>query len=452
MKDKKNFYIPKISLIGRSGVGKSTFFNRLTYKKNALVGIHSNITRDRQYNFFWIEEKKFILIDTGGINNKKETINKYVVEQAKISIEECNLVLFIVDIKYGITSIDFMIAEYLRSCKKIVLLVGNKIDDVNSHKNISDFYELGLDNFYIISAMHGHGIKNLLKKIYFLLKNFHCVSKNKTLNNFEKITPIKIAIVGCPNSGKSTLVNTIIGEKRVIVYDEPGTTRDSVYIPIEKNKKKYIIIDTAGIRKRKKIHHIIEKNSKKEALKSIEDSDVAILVIDGRKGISDQDLCLINVILKMGRSLVLAFNKYDTLSKDIKINMKKQINFRLHFLNFIRIHFISALYKIGINCLFKSIREAYQVSTRIINTSALMRIMIKATKEHQPPIINGRRIKIKYAHFGGHKPFTIVLHGNQLKHLPQSYTCYLSNFFRKELNVIGTSIQIQYKENKNPYT
>lgn len=453
----ENFFTPKISLVGRSGVGKSTLFNRLTTKKNALVDICSKTTRDRQYEFFLIGKEKFMLIDTGGISFTKEKIDTYIFNQTKIAIQESNLILFIVDIKFGITKTDFMIADYLRSCKKIVLLIGNKIDDKQSYKNLSDFYELGLGNIDTMTALHGHGIKNILKKISLLSKNISSIhlEKNKHIrNNFydiKKIIPIKIAIIGCPNSGKSTLVNTILGKNRVIVYDFPGTTRDSIYIPIERNKKKYIIIDTAGIRKRKKIDNMIEKKSAQKTIQSIKDANVVILVIDINKGLSDQDLCLINLIFKNGKSLVLAFNKAESLSKNIKNNMKKKISLRLNFLSFVKMHFISSLYNIGINCLFHSIHEAYTCSKKFVNTATLMRIMMQAIRLHQTPKIHNRRIKIKYAHMGGYNPFTIVLHGNKLKYLPKSYKCYLINFFRKSLNIIGNNINIEYKENKNPY-
>lgn len=260
--------------------------------------------------------------------------------------------------------------------------------------------------------------------------------------------PIKLAIVGRPNVGKSTLTNRILGEERVVVYDMPGTTRDSIYIPMERDGREYVLIDTAGVRKRGKITDAVEKFSVIKTLQAIEDANVVMLVIDAREGISDQDLSLLGFILNSGRSLVIVVNKWDGLSQEVKEQVKETLDFRLGFIDFARVHFISALHGSGVGNLFESVREAYDSSTRRVGTSMLTRIMTMAVEDHQPPLVRGRRVKLKYAHAGGYNPPIVVIHGNQVKDLPDSYKRYLMNYFRKSLDVMGTPIRIQFKEGK----
>ena len=263
--------------------------------------------------------------------------------------------------------------------------------------------------------------------------------------------PIKLAIVGRPNVGKSTLTNRILGEDRVVVYDMPGTTRDSIYIPMERDGRDYVLIDTAGVRKRGKVTDTVEKFSVIKTLQAIEDANVVMLVIDAHQGISDQDLSLLGFILNSGRSLVIVVNKWDGLSQEIREQVKETLDFRLGFIDFARVHFISALHGSGVGNLFESVTEAYDCSTRRVNTSMLTRIMNMAIDDHQPPLIRGRRVKLKYAHAGGYNPPIVVIHGNQVKDLPDSYKRYLMNYFRRSLDVMGTPIRIQFKEGANPY-
>ncbi len=263
--------------------------------------------------------------------------------------------------------------------------------------------------------------------------------------------PIKLAIVGKPNVGKSTLTNRILGEDRVVVYDMPGTTRDSVYIPLQRDERDYVLIDTAGVRKRKKVSEAVEKFSIVKTLKAIEEANVVLLVIDAREGISDQDLSLLGFILNSGRSLVIAVNKWDGLDTDIKDEIKRELDRRLGFIDFARLHFISALHGSGVGNLFESVQEAYRSATKRINTSMLTQIMELAQEDHQPPLVRGRRIKMKYAHAGGYNPPVIVVHGNQVQDLPSSYKRYLMNYFRKALDVMGTPIKIEFREGANPF-
>jgi GTP-binding protein len=263
--------------------------------------------------------------------------------------------------------------------------------------------------------------------------------------------PIKLAIVGKPNVGKSTLTNRILGEERVVVYDQPGTTRDSIYIPMQREDRDYVLIDTAGVRKRKKIHEAVEKFSIVKTLQAIEESNVVLLVIDAREGITDQDLSLLGFVLNSGRSLVLAVNKWDGLDQYVKDEIKREIDRRLGFVDFARLHFISALHGTGVGHLFESVQEAYASATKRINTSMLTRIMEMAQEDHNPPLVRGRRVKMKYAHAGGYNPPVIVIHGNQVQDLPDSYKRYLMNYFRKSLQTMGTPIRIEFREGANPF-
>ncbi|UDG81748.1 GTPase Der [Candidatus Profftia lariciata] len=472
--------IPVITLVGRSNVGKSTLFNRLTNTRNALVADFPGLTRDRIYGRAIVSNYEYIIIDTGGIENTKNSIGEQIVEQSLLAIKEADLVLFIVDARIGLMPADYSIANNLRRLQKMTVLIANKIDGIDPDIALCDFYSLGFGKAYAITASHGHGIRQIIAE---LLVPFFSTFKYKTQSlltkkdvNFqylinlkdkevkkiikEKVNNcilkedklIKIVIVGRPNVGKSTLINCILGEKRVVVDDTSGTTRDSIYIPIVYNKHKYILIDTAGVSKRGKIINTIEKFSIIKTIQAIEHANVALLIIDAQNGISDQDLSLLSIILDSGRSLVIVVNKWDSLSANIKNNFKNILELRLGFINFARIHFISALYSIGIKDLFQYIQEAYDCATQHISTSLLTNIMNKAQQAHQPALVQGRRIKLKYAHAGGYNPLIVVIHGNQLQHLTSSYERYLVNYFRSSLKIIGTPIRIQFKVNYNPYS
>ncbi|MGP1931246.1 MAG: ribosome biogenesis GTPase Der [Arsenophonus sp. ET-YP4-MAG3] len=467
--------IPIIALIGRQNVGKSTLFNLLTRSKDALVANFPGLTRDRKYGKAEFLEQEFIIIDTAGINNSEDEIKINITSQSLYAIKEADIIFFIVDVKYGLMSEDYVIVKYLRNCMKDIYLIANKIDGLDINIALSDFYKLGIKDIYPITASHGQGVNALLEKvvsIYSLKKsinniellkkennaNYFFTKKNKiVLKNTEKKVidlrslPIKLAIIGRQNVGKSTLSNYILREERLVVCNIPGTTRDSIYIPMERDGYKYILIDTAGVRRKRKITEIIEKFSVIKTLQSIKDANIVLLVIDAKQGISDQDLSLLRLILNAGCSLVIIINKWDDISEENRQLIKNILELRLGFIDFIKIHFISALYGIGINNLFKSIHEAYESATRLISTSLLMRIMKKAEEENLPPLIRGRRIKIKYAHIGGYNPPIIVIHGNQVTDLPNSYKRYLKNYFQHTLKIIGTPIRIQFKDGDNPY-
>lgn len=467
--------VPVVALVGRPNVGKSTLFNRLTRTRDALVADFPGLTRDRKYGRAEVEGREFIVIDTGGIDGTEDGVETRMAEQSLLAIEEADVVLFMVDARAGLMPADQQIAKHLRSRQKATFLVANKTDGLDPDSAVLDFYSLGLGEIHAIAASHGRGVTSLLETA--LLPWMEQVDPVEVTEEDENEAywaalaakengeppeeeeeefdptglPIKLAIVGRPNVGKSTLTNRILGEDRVVVYDMPGTTRDSIYIPMERDGREYVLIDTAGVRKRRKITDTVEKFSVIKTLQAIEDANVVMLVIDARAGISDQDLSLLGFILNSGRSLVIVVNKWDGLSQEVRDEVKETLDFRLGFIDFARVHFISALHGSGVGNLFESVTEAYDCSTKRVNTSLLTRIMNMAAEDHQPPLVRGRRVKLKYAHAGGYNPPIVVIHGNQVKDLPDSYKRYLMNYFRRSLNVMGTPIRIQFKEGENPY-
>lgn len=463
--------VPVVALVGRPNVGKSTLFNRLTRTRDALVADFPGLTRDRKYGRAEIEGREFICIDTGGIDGTEDGVETRMAEQSLLAIEEADVVLFMVDARAGLMPADEAIAKHLRSCEKPTFLVANETDGLDPDQAVVDFYSLGLGEIYPIAASHGRGVLSLLEHVllpwmedlapqeevdedaeYWAQFEAEENGEEEEEDDFDpQSLPIKLAIVGRPNVGKSTLTNRILGEERVVVYDMPGTTRDSIYIPMERDGREYVLIDTAGVRKRGKITDAVEKFSVIKTLQAIEDANVVMLVIDAREGISDQDLSLLGFILNSGRSLVIVVNKWDGLSQEVKEQVKETLDFRLGFIDFARVHFISALHGSGVGNLFESVREAYDSSTRRVGTSMLTRIMTMAVEDHQPPLVRGRRVKLKYAHAGGYNPPIVVIHGNQVKDLPDSYKRYLMNYFRKSLDVMGSPIRIQFKEGENPY-
>jgi len=449
-------------LVGRPNVGKSTLFNRLTNTRDALVADYPGLTRDRKYGQAKFEKRQFIVVDTGGITGDEEGIDAEMAQQSLLAIEEADVVLFLVDARAGMLPADQGIADHLRRINKKVFVVANKVDGIDGDSESAEFYSLGLGDIKQIAAAHGRGVSQLLQDALKPLESdfpdMEIVDEEpeeeedaETQRQRLQELPIKLAIVGKPNVGKSTLTNRILGEERVVVFDMPGTTRDSVYIPMERDEREYILIDTAGVRKRKKISEAVEKFSIVKTLQAIEEANVVLLVIDAREGITDQDLSLLGFVLNSGRSLVVAVNKWDGLSTDVKDDIKREMDRRLGFIDFARIHFISALHGSGVGNLFESVQEAYMSATKRINTALLTQIMEMAQDDHQPPLVRGRRVKMKYAHAGGYNPPVIVIHGNQVDDLPSSYKRFLMNYFRKALEIMGTPIKIEFREGNNPF-
>lgn len=435
--------IPVIALVGRPNVGKSTLFNRITKTQDALVADFPGLTRDRQYGHAQHEDKFFIIVDTGGIGVDDIEVDTLMSKQSQVALNEANVILFLVDGRSGLTGIDQQIAQALRKLNKKVHLVVNKTDGINEDIACADFQSLGITDVHAISASHGGGIGSLLEEI---LEPFTTETHEVT---DEKA--IKIAFAGRPNVGKSTLINRILGEERVVVYDMPGTTRDSISIPFTREDKQYVLIDTAGVRRKSRIDEKIEKFSVIKTLQAIKEAHVCLLLLDANEGITDQDMNLLGFIIESGKALVIAVNKWDGLEEDHKEKIKSELSRRLHFANFAKIRFISALHGSGVGGLFKDINEAYHSAIQSFSTPKLTRLLQDISTKHTPPCINGRRIKLRYAHLGGHNPPVIVIHGNQLDALPESYKRYLNNEFIKHLGLVGTPLKIEFKGGQNPF-
>lgn len=435
--------IPVIALVGRPNVGKSTLFNRLTRTQDALVADFPGLTRDRQYGQAVFEDKSFIVVDTGGIGVDDIEVDGLMSKQSAIALEESDIVLFIVDGRSGIVGIDENVASNLRKLSKKVYLVVNKTEGLDDDIACADFQSLGIKDVLSISATHGQGIHTLLDTV---LAPF---PKGVETNIEDNV--VKIAFAGRPNVGKSTLINRILGEERVVVYDMPGTTRDSISIPFERDGKNYVLIDTAGVRRRARVDEKIEKFSVIKTLQAIKESNVCLQLLDANEGITDQDMNLLGFIIESGKALVIAVNKWDGLDAEHKEHVKSELSRRLHFANFAKIRFISALHGSGVGTLFKDIDEAYASATQSFSTPRLTRLLQDISTKHTPPCVNGRRIKLRYAHIGGHNPPVLVIHGNQLDALPDSYKRYLNNEFIKHLGLVGTPLKVEFKGGDNPF-
>ncbi len=435
--------IPVIAIVGRPNVGKSTLYNCLTRTRDALVSDFPGMTRDRQYGQGHIAGQHFIVIDTGGITDEDDDINRLTVEQSLLAVQEADHVLFMVDARAGITPNDLQIAEKLRTLNKTISLVVNKTEGLDPSLAKTEFYRLGFGEPDAIAAAHGAGITELIAN---LLKN---TPKDTTLG--DTIAGVKLAIIGKPNVGKSTLINRMLGEERVIVCDLPGTTRDSIFVPLERQGKHYTLIDTAGVRRRGKILEATEKFSVVKTLQAIQASNVVLFIIDAREGVTDQDLKLLGFILESGKALVIALNKWDGMNNEERDHTRNMIDRRLNFVSFIRLHFISALHGSGVGDLFKSIDEAYVSATKKLSTPLLTRILQQAIVQHTPPLVHGRRIKLRYAHPGGYNPPRIIIHGNQVDSLPDAYKRYLINTFQERLKLKGTPVYVELKSSENPF-
>ncbi|GAB1263424.1 ribosome biogenesis GTPase Der [Aurantivibrio infirmus] len=462
--------LPVIALVGRPNVGKSTLFNRLTKTRDALVANFAGLTRDRKYGDGEIDGQRFILIDTGGLSGDEEGVETLMVEQSWQAIREADIVLFILDSRDGLHADDLDIGKRLRVDNKKVFIVANKIDGLNHDLAVAPFFELGLGEVFPITATHGRGVRHLMESVLATIPKVEPTqevavdlaelgSEEKSEASVEKISSdssknrgIKIGIVGRPNVGKSTLVNRLLGEDRVVVFDMPGTTRDSVYIDYERHGKPYTLIDTAGIRKRKNIKLAVEKFSIVKTLQAIEDANVVILVVDASEGLVDQDLHLMGNIVEAGRALVVAVNKWDGLDEDKKNHIKRELDRRLKFIEFADLHFISALHGTGVGNLYKSVESSFQSAITRFTTNQLTRILEDAVSDHPPPLVRGRRIKLRYAHTGGHNPPIIVIHGNQTDEVPSHYVRYLEKVFRRALKLHGTPLKIQFKTADNPFS
>ncbi|MDT8427219.1 MAG: ribosome biogenesis GTPase Der [Pseudomonadales bacterium] len=435
---------PVLALVGRPNVGKSTLFNRLTRTRDALVANLPGLTRDRKYGEGKLTDRPFIVIDTGGLSGGEEGIDFAMASQSLLAIEEADAVLLMVDGKAGLAPGDSQIMQYLRRQEKNIWLVVNKVDGLDEDIALGEFYGMGASRIFAVTATQGRGVRKLIDAV---LAEFPEEEESPAVLDGG----IRIAISGRPNVGKSTLINRMLGEERVVVFDQPGTTRDSVYIPFERRGRHYTLIDTAGIRKRGKTRETVEKFSVVKSLQAIQDANVVVLVVDARESIVEQDLHLLGYVVDAGRALVIALNKWDGMDTEQKEQIKSDIRRRFAFVDFAAIHFISAKYGTGVGDLYKSIHKAYDSAQKVLSTNALTRILEMAVVDHAPPIINGRRIKLRYAHAGGKNPPIIVIHGKQTDKVPEHYRRFLEKSFRKALELEGTPVRIELRSDENPY-
>jgi GTP-binding protein len=436
--------LPVVALVGRPNVGKSTLFNYLTRTRDALVADYPGLTRDRQYGRVRRGERDYFVVDTGGIVETEAGIDEQAMRQVEIALQEADVILFLVDARDGLTVGDEAIAVQLRKTGKPLILAANKIDQASLTIATSEFHALGMGDPMPVSASHAQGIGELLDGVEARLPPIQEAEQ-------EEDGGIRIAIVGRPNVGKSTLVNRLLGEERVVVFDAPGTTRDSVEVPFERHGKRYTLIDTAGIRRRGRISETVEKFSVIKAMQSIEKAHVVIYLIDAREGVTDQDTNLLGMVLEIGRGLIVGLNKWDGMTPDQRDETKRRLDLKLSFLDFAEKYFISALHGTGVGHLFDAVGTVYAAGMTSMGTSHLTRILQDALAAHQPPLVRGRRIKLKYAHQGGTNPPTVVIHGNQVDEIPGSYKRYLVNTFRSAMDITGTPIRIEFKGSENPF-
>ncbi len=435
---------PTIALVGRPNVGKSTLFNRLTKTKDALVHDLPGLTRDRHYGHGRVGSKPYLVVDTGGFEPVVDSgILHEMAKQTLQAIDEADAVVFLVDGRTGLTPQDKIIADRLRQHDRPVFLAVNKAEGGNRAVLAAEFYELALGEPYVISGAHGDGVYYLIEEV---LSHFPDAEEE-----IEETKHPVFAVIGRPNVGKSTLVNAILGEERVIAFDMAGTTRDSIYIDFERDNQPFTIIDTAGVRRRGKVDEAVEKFSVIKAIQAIDAANVAVLVLDAQQDIADQDANIAGFALEAGRALVVAVNKWDGLSEERRIQVKRDIARKLYFLDFAKFHYISALKEKGIDGLFESIQAAYQAAMIKMPTPKITRVLQSAIERQQPPRVGLVRPKMRYAHQGGMNPPVIVIHGNSLQGVGNSYTRYLTQTFRKAFNLQGTPLRIQYNVGENPY-
>ncbi|MFN4148654.1 MAG: ribosome biogenesis GTPase Der [Rhodocyclaceae bacterium] len=437
--------LPTLALVGRPNVGKSTLFNRLTRSRAALVADQPGLTRDRHYGQGRLGKRPFLVIDTGGFEPQaKEGIVHEMARQAEAAIAEADALLFIVDVRAGLTPQDEVIAERLRRLGKPLYLVVNKAEGMSRDLVAAEFHELGCGEPYVISAAHGEGVRELLELV---LAGF----PEETEETPEEEEGPRVAIVGRPNVGKSTLVNTLLGEERMIAYDLPGTTRDAIAIPFERNGKRYTLIDTAGLRRKGKVFEAVEKFSVVKTLQAIEAANVVVLMVDASLGIADQDAHIAGFCCDAGRALVLAVNKWDAVDTYHREQVKQDLQRKLGFLGFARIHYISALKGQGVAGVLQSVDKAYAAAMAKLPTPKLTRVLLDAVQKQAPPRHGNVRPKLRYAHQGGSNPPIVVIHGNALEHVPPAYVRYLEHAFVEAFKLQGTPLRIQFKSTKNPY-
>ncbi len=439
--------MPVVALLGGPNVGKSTLFNRLTRTRDALVADYPGLTRDRQYGHADIGGRPFIIIDTGGLIDEAKDIDNLVMRQSLQAVGEADLILLLVDAQQGLNAHDEQIAEQLRRHGKPVQLLVNKIDSMDADMALSEFHILGLGEPMAIAAVQGRGLTRLSER----LVGYFPIPEEPGGQADPADRGMTFAVVGRPNVGKSTYVNRLLGEERLVIFDRPGTTRDSIFVPLWYGTKRITLVDTAGIRRRGRIKQVVEKFSVVKTLQAIDEANVVIMMLDAREGIADQDASLLGYIIERGRALVLAINKWDRLSAEQRDKIKTQQELKLGFVDFAELHFISALHGTDVFDVLDSAERAYTASFRRFATPALNRLLQDMLAEHQPPLIRGRRIKLRYMHQGGTNPPRFIIHGNSAEAVPDNYRRYLVNRIRRHLRLWGTSIEIEFRGGDNPF-
>ncbi len=439
---------PVIALVGRPNVGKSTLFNRLTKTRDAIVADYAGLTRDRHYGNGNLGSHEYIVIDTGGFEPDAQSgIYKEMAKQTRQAVAEADVVIFVVDARAGVSAQDHDIGKYLRKLSKPTVLTANKAEGMLEGVQLSEFFELGLGQVLGVSAAHGQGMQTLVDTA---LEVLHLP---ETDENSEPHDPsvIKLAVAGRPNVGKSTLINTWLGEERLVAFDLPGTTRDAISVPFERAGQKFEVIDTAGLRRKGKVFEAIEKFSVVKTLQAIENCNVALLLLDATQGVTDQDAHIAGYILESGRAVVLAINKWDAVDSYQRETLARSVETRLGFLKFASIHYISAVKRQGLGPVWKSIAQAHASANCKMSTPVLTRLLLEAVQFQQPQRVGVFRPKLRYAHQGGMNPPIIIVHGNSLEHVSESYKRYLEGRFRKEFDLTGTPMRIQMKTSTNPF-
>ncbi len=448
--------IPVIALVGRPNVGKSTLFNQLTRSRDALVADLPGLTRDRQYGIGRVGDFPYMAVDTGGLSGEAEGMDAAMAQQTRQAIAEADVVLFMVDARDGLAAQDQVIAADLRVLGVRALLVVNKVDGLDIDAASAEFHSLGMGPIVPIAASHGRGVSVLMQRVRQELDALAAAQPPGTLilddpEALERWPGIRVALIGRPNVGKSTLVNRFLGEERMVTTPIAGTTRDSIFVPFKRNEQDYTLIDTAGLRRRSRVFDVVEKFSVVKTLKAIEAAHVVIVVFDAQAGIADQDAHLLGMVLEAGRALVLAVNKWDGLEPEVRDGIREDLERKLGFLRFARMRLISARHGTNVGHLLEDVQEAYASAFVDLSTPQLSRLLESAVMEHQPPLVGNRRIKLRYAHQGGKNPPVIVIHGNQTEALPGSYKRFLENFFRKHLKLVGTPLRLEFKSSTNPF-
>jgi GTPase len=437
--------LPVLALVGRPNVGKSTLFNALTGTRDALVADLPGLTRDRKYGYTKTDFPPCIVVDTGGLVAGAAGVEKIMAEQTLRAVQEADRVLFLLDAREGCMPPDHFVADILRRSGKPVIVVVNKAEGLDSGTAGSDFHQLGLGEPQSISAAHHSGLHALLERA---LLGFDTAQAAVP----DERDRIRVAVIGRPNVGKSTLINRLLGEERLVTYDAPGTTRDSVLVPFERDGRQYTLIDTAGVRRRARVEEAIEKFSVIKALQAVESAHVAIGVIDAHDTVAEQDASLFGMAAERGRALVIAVNKWDGIPTDKRDEIRTGLDLKLPFLEFAPVFFISALHGTAVGDLMRAVSAAYDAAMREMQTAELTRTLEQAIEQHQPPLVRGRRIKLRYAHQGGRNPPVIVIHGNQTDRLPDAYRRYLMNVFRKRFALQGTPVRIELRSEDNPFS